>query len=101
MVTWFRENNDRLTRKYIGLYALGLAAVGFRVRPHLSLQDASVALSAFAEGILLRQAVEPDVFNLIVLVRPLDGAPVEWTVFALAINPLVDFFTEPDPDWTG
>ena len=101
VVTWFRETNDRLTRKYTELYELGLAAVGYRVRPHLSLHDASVALSAFAEGILLRQAVEPDAFNCIVRVRALDGVPVEWTVFALAMDALADFFTEPDPDWAG
>jgi hypothetical protein len=32
-------------------------------------------------------------------VRPLDGAKVPWTLLAIGMDQIVDFFTEPDPDW--
>ena len=97
----FRATEDRLTLRYIELYEVGLAYVGWRIRPGLSIRDAALALSAFAEGVLLRQIVEPEAFHPILRVRELDGREVEWSLFAIGMDKLVDFFTEPDPDWTG
>ena len=99
LVESFRATNERSTQQYIDLYQAGLDAVGWRVRSGLSLRDAAVAFSAFAEGTLMRQIVEPDAFVPIVQISLLDGSDVEWTLLGLGMNSLVDFFAEPDPDW--
>ena len=99
MVESFRATNERSTQRYIDLYQAGLDAVGWRIRSGLSLRDAAVAFSAFAEGTLMRQIVEPDAFVPIVQISLLDGREVEWTLLGLGMNSLVDFFAEPDPDW--
>jgi hypothetical protein len=98
MVEEFRALDRRLTDQYMELYAAGLAAVGWRVRPELSLGDAATALSAFAEGVLLRKMVEPEVLHTITRVRPSDGTEVEWSLLAIGMDSMVEFFAEPDPD---
>ncbi len=101
LVDQFREINRRLTDRYEALYEAGLAVCGWRIREGFSLHDASVTLSALAEGVLMRMMVEPEISHTITQVRPSDGVPVEWSLLAVGMNALVDFFAEPDPDWTG
>jgi len=99
MIEAFRETNRRLTTEYMELYSAGLQAVGWKVRSGLSLWDAAVAISALAEGILLRQVVEPEAFAPIVRVSALSGQEVEWTLLGIGVDSMIDFFAEPDPDW--
>ena len=61
LVEQFREINRRLTDRYEELYEAGLAVCGWRIRDGFSLHDASVTLSALAEGVLMRMMVEPEV----------------------------------------
>ncbi len=97
----FRQINRRLTARYEELYEAGLSICGWRIRDGFSLHDASVTLSALAEGVLMRMMVEPEVNHAMVQVRPSDGANVEWSLLAIGMNALVDYFAEPDPDWAG
>lgn len=93
-----RRVNEALTERYTELYQLGVELIGWRVRPGLSLRDAAVAISALAEGIVLRYQVDPDAFPPVHRVRAADGADVEWTLLGLVIDVLVEVFAEPDPD---
>ena len=61
--------------------------------------DAAATISALAEGLLMRMVAEPGVLATIAQVRPLDGVTVEWSLLAIGMNQIVDFFAEPDPDW--
>jgi hypothetical protein len=101
LVEQFREMNRRLTERYEELYEAGLAICGWRIKPGFSLHDASVTLSALAEGVLMRMTVEPEVNQTVVQVRPSDGAEVEWSLLAIGMNALVDYVGEPDPGWVG
>ncbi len=101
LVDQFKVSSRRLSAQYELLYEAGLAACGWRIRPGLALHDAAVTLSALAEGVLLRMLVEPEVVRQLVQVRPSDGADVEWSLLAIGMNALVDFYAEPDPDWPG
>jgi len=99
LVESFRMTNDRLTRRYMELYEAGLQLVGWRMKPGLSLRDAASVISALAEGVLMRLVAEPELLTTIPQVRPLDGAEVPWTLLAIGMDQIVDFFTEPDPAW--
>ncbi len=97
----FRTTNRRLTARYEELYALGLNACGWQIRPQYSLHEVATLFSAIAEGILLHHLIDPEGFSPIVLESGLDGSEVEWTQLGITMNTLVDFFAVPDPDWPG
>ena len=69
------------------------------MKPGLSLRDAAAVISALAEGVLMRLVAEPELLTTIPRVRLLDGAEVPWTLLAIGMDQIVDFFTEPDPAW--
>lgn len=93
----FQSVNSRLTLEYMELYEAGLNLVGWRIKPGLSLEDAAATISALAEGVLMRMVAEPGVLATIHQVRPMDGATVEWSLLAIGMNQIVDFFAEADP----
>jgi hypothetical protein len=97
----FQSLNHRFTEEYMVLYQAGLDLVGWRIRPGLKLEDAAATISSLAEGVLMRMVAEPGVLATIAQVRPMDGVTVEWTLLAVGINQIVDFFAEPDPDWAA
>lgn len=99
LVAMFNETNERLTSQYVELYSAALGAVGFRVKDGLSIRQAAVAISAYAEGVLLRHFVEPDAFGVVELPRLLDGEQVEWDLFGFGMNAIVEAFVEADPEW--
>jgi len=100
LVEPFRHTNDRLTQEYVTLYRAGLELVGWRVRADRSIEHAATAFSALAEGMLLRMVADPEVLATVTQVRPMDGVAVEWSLLAIGMNEITDFFIEPDPDWT-
>jgi hypothetical protein len=95
----FPATTERLTERYTVLYQAGLDFVGWRVKPDLSLADGAATISVLAEGLLVRMVAEPGVLATIPQVRLMDGATVEWSLLAIGMNQIVDFFAEPDPDW--
>jgi len=99
LIDAFRRTNDELTERYAEIYQVGLDLVGWRVKPELSMHDAAVAFSAYAEGIVMRQLVDHDEFAPVKQIRPADGALVDWTLLGIGINAMVGFFAEPDPAW--
>ncbi len=100
LIDAFRRTNEELTERYAEIYQAGLDLVGWRVKPGLAMHDAAVAFSAYAEGIVMRLLVDQDAFAPIKLIRPADGASVDWTLLGIGINSMVEFFAEPDPAWT-
>ena len=100
LIESFRSTNRRLTTRYEELYTQGLQACGWRIRPQYSMYEVAALLSAVAEGILLHQLVEPRAFQPLILTSGLDGTEVEWTHHGVTMNSLVDFFAEPDPEWS-
>ncbi len=101
LIDAFRRTNDELTERYAEIYQAGLDLVGWRVKPGLSMRDAATAFSAYAEGIVMRQLVDRDHFAPIKVIRPADGALVDWTLLGIGINSMVEFFAEPDPAWSS
>ena len=99
LVAMFKETNERLTQEYVDLYEAALGAIGWRVRPGFSMHQVAVAISAYAEGALLRYLVDPDAFAPIELARELDRAEVEWDLFGFGMNAIVEAFTEEDASW--
>jgi len=100
LVEPFQTINDRLTHEYMALYKAGLELVGWRIKPGLSFEDGAATISALAEGVLMRMVAESGFLPTILQVRPMDGVTVEWTLLAIGMNQIVDFFAEADPDWT-
>lgn len=90
-----RTATDEWEQVFAGL----CAHLGLRVRAPLTLRQFTVAVSAMAEGVALRQGGDPDVA---VIVRPTgpDGAPQDWTLFGVCLEALAVRFLEVDPDWT-
>ena len=96
----FRSMTERQTEQYTALYQAGLDLVGWRVKPGLNMADGAATVSVLAEGLLVRMMAEPGVLATIPQIRPLDGVTVEWSLLAIGMNQIVEFFAEPDPDWT-
>lgn len=99
MVEPFQRTNDRLTEEYLALYRTGLELVGWRVKTDRRLEDGAATVAALAEGVLMRMVAEPGLMATVSQVRPMDGVSVEWSLMAIGMNEIVDFFVEPDPDW--
>ena len=99
LIDAFRRTSNKLTERYAEIYQAGLSLVGWRVKRGLSLRDAAVAFSAYAEGIVMRQLVDHDDFAPIKQIQPADGTVVDWTLLGIGINSMVEFFAEPDPAW--
>jgi len=100
LVESFRATNERLTDRYIELYDAGMQVVGWRVRDGYTIRRVAATFSAIAEGMLLRHIVEPDALAPIMRPCPLVGADVEWSMLAVSMDALVDYFGEPDPQWS-
>ncbi len=81
------------------LFAGLCAHLGLRVREPLTLRQFTVAVSAMAEGIALRQGGDPDVAMIVRPTGP-DGELQEWTLFGVCLEALAVRFLEVDPDWT-
>lgn len=90
---------EEVTRRYEEQYAAMLAYCGFRIRPPLTLGQLTASAGALAEGIALRERVNPASTREIDRPTGPDGSPQTWTLFGLALVALVEQFIEPDPDW--
>jgi hypothetical protein len=101
LIDSFRRTNERLTAQYEELYSFGLSACGWRIRSQYSIHEVATLFSAIAEGILLHHLIDPDAFAPVLLASGLDGSQVEWSQLGITMNSLVDFFAEPEPEWTG
>lgn len=97
----FRRTDEWLSGEYQSIYLAALELVGWRVKPGLSIDDASATITALADGVVMRMITDRDVPTTVTQVRPMDGADVEWTLLAIGTNQIVEFFAEPDPDWEG
>jgi hypothetical protein len=82
------------SRGYAELYRLLLVTYGLRMRPGLTVEDLTVAVSAITEGFALRWTVDPGPVQ-----KRIDtGTGPTWSLVALATEALVSGLTEPDPD---
>jgi len=101
LITSFRAVNDDLIARYGELYELGLAACGWRLKASHSMHEVAAVISAVTEGVLLHRLVDPEAFRPVVQPSAVAPGDVEWNTLAVAMNCLVEFYAEPDPDWTG
>ncbi len=90
---------DEVTQRYEEQYAAMLAYCGFRIRPRLTLGQLTAGAGALAEGLALRERVDPASTRGIERPTGPDGSTQTWTLFGLALVALVEQFIEPDPDW--
>jgi AcrR family transcriptional regulator len=92
------RHHDSLS-SFVDLYAALLRAYGRRMRPPFTLQHIAVALAALGEGFAL-QAIEGEEHPVVVLPDDDGDGEEEWTLFAVAVDALVDALTEPVPPTT-
>lgn len=79
-------------------FAALLALLGYRVRAPRTLEDYTVAVTAYSQGCTLRLRITD---HLDVMTRPTGpcGEDEEWTLFALGLEALAAAYLEPDPDF--
>jgi hypothetical protein len=94
------EGYNAFTRRFVELYAGMASLLGFSLRPGLTLRQFAIAAESLAEGCALRSRVDPS--DMAGIVRPTgrDGAPREWTLFAVGLEALARQFFDLDPDWS-
>lgn len=82
---------------FVALYEAMLSLYGRRMRPPLTVEHLAVAMAALGEGFAL-QAIEGEEHPM--LSMPVDGADEdeEWTLFGVAVEAIVESFTETDPE---
>ena len=90
---------EEVTRRYEEQYAAMLAFCGFRIRSPLTLGQLTASAGALAEGLALRERVDPASTRGIERPTGPDGSSQTWTLFGLALVALVESFIEPDPEW--
>jgi len=88
-----------VTEHMEGIYQAGLAFVGYRIRPGLTLRQFTVAAAAMADGCILRDRVDSAHMNGLMRPTGPNGELQEWTLFGLTLDALVGQFFELDPDW--
>jgi hypothetical protein len=87
-------------RDFAELYGHILDFLGLGVRAPFTLTDLTIAISAVAEGAMLRQQVLPEPFATRT-VAPRPGEPAQaWSLTGLAIRGVSDFMVEPLSDWS-
>ncbi len=82
---------DRITDGYAALYSAIMDHLGLCLRPGLTLQQFTVGVSALAEGCALRSRVDESMVGIL-LPTGEDGAPQEWTIFAIGLDALTQEF---------
>jgi hypothetical protein len=87
--------NEKIEEVYLGV----ADALGFRVRPPLTLRQFTVAADVLGQGIGLRDQFDSRHMDSIWLPTGLNGEEQEWTLFAIGFESLVRQFFEIDPDW--
>jgi hypothetical protein len=90
---------SRETEDFSDLYARILGYLGLRIREPYTMHHLTVAISAIAEGAVMRQKVMP---NLVVnqTMSPRPGEPAQlWSLLGLAIRGISDLMVEPIPNW--
>lgn len=93
------DGYNTFTRRFVELYAGMAALLGFRPREGLTLRHFAIAAESLAEGCGLRSRVDRS--DMFAIVRPTgpDGAPREWTLFAVGLEALARQFFDLDPEW--
>ena len=81
------------------LYTAVLDYLGFRLKAPLTMAQGAAAIQALAEGSGLREMVDGQARQTIMLPTGRDGRSEEWTVFGMGLHTLVRGFIEPIPEW--
>jgi hypothetical protein len=89
----------RETEDFADLYSRILDYLGLRIRDPYTINHLTIAISAIAEGAVMRQKVLPGLFtNQTMSPRP--GEPAQlWSLLGLAIRGISDLMIEPIPNW--
>ncbi len=91
---------DGFTSRIEGIYGALAQFVGLRLREQFTLRDFVIAEDSLSEGYGLRDRLDDKGKRVIVRPTGPDGSDEEWTIFAVALEGLVQQFFEFDPDWT-
>ncbi len=92
---------DAFTERIEGIYAAMADFLGLRLREQFALRDFVIAADSLSEGLGLRNRLDETARRVIIRPTGRNGAPEEWTVFAVALEGLVRQFFEFDPDWAA
>jgi hypothetical protein len=92
---------ENFTERFVEIYAGMAGLLGLRVRDGLTLRQFAIAAESLAEGCALRKRVDGSDMSGIVRATGPDGAPREWTLFAVGLEALALQFFELDPEWSG
>ncbi len=93
------EGQDAFNERIEEVYLAVTDALGFRLRPPLTLRQFTVAADALGQGIGLRDQFDSRHMDSIWLPTGPNGEVQEWTLFAIGFESLVRRFFEIDPDW--
>jgi hypothetical protein len=82
------------------LYELLMQVFGMRLRTPWTIDQFTIAVTAFSEGCSLRQHITG---NIEVMLRPTgsQGEEQEWSLLAVGVEALIDQFFEPDPNYAA
>ncbi len=90
---------ESIMRDTAELYTVVLDYLGFRVKAPLTMAQGAAAIQALAEGSGLREMVDEQARQTIMLPTGRDGQLEEWTIFGMGLHTLVRGFIEPIPEW--
>jgi len=89
---------EEFTERFVELYAGVAHRLGFRLSEGLTLRQFAIAAESLAEGCALRKRVDGSDMSGIVRATGPDGAPREWTLFAVGLEALALQFFELVPE---
>ena len=99
LVEALRLSYQRLDQQSFETYSAALAIFGFREIEVGGLGNFSFWADTLAEGVGIRNLVEPESMKMFSLPTGPDGKRQKWTKFALAFWALAQHTVELDPDW--
>lgn len=91
---------DGFTSRIEAIYGGMMTFLGLRLREQFTIRDFVIAEDSLSEGYGLRDRLDDKVRRVIVRPTGPNGSDQEWTIFAIALEGLVNHFFEFDPDWT-
>ena len=89
-----KDGYGRFHDSFTEIYAALIDHFGLELQPGVTIDDLTVAMSAVADGFVLRAGVDPDRMTTVTLADD-DGTPREWSLFAASLAAIVRAMTRP------
>ncbi len=94
-----RTGYDGFTARVEAVYVTMTRFLGYRLREEFVLRDFVIAADSLAQGFGLRDRIDDSMMKPMVRSTGPGGTEQEWTLFAVALEGLVNQFFEIDPGW--